>query len=63
MGSQMKTTIDLSDSLFHSAKEVARQSQTTLRALIEVGLRRVLSDHKVPQKQPSNCWRWRDAAA
>jgi hypothetical protein len=46
----MKTTIDLSDALFKSAKEVAQQSQTTLRALIEEGLRRVLSDYKAPPK-------------
>ena len=50
MGSLMKTTIDLSDALFKSAKEVAQQSQTTLRALIEEGLRRVLSDYKAPPK-------------
>ncbi len=46
----MKTTIDLSDALFKSAKEVAQQSQTTLRALIEEGLRRVLNDYKAPPK-------------
>lgn len=46
----MKTTIDLPDALLHSAKEVAKQSQTTLRALIEEGLRRVLSDYKAPAK-------------
>ena len=40
----MKTTIKLSDPLFYSAKQLARQSQTTLRALVEEGLRRVLVD-------------------
>jgi hypothetical protein len=40
----MKTTIELSDALFHSAKELASKSQTTMRALVEEGLRRVLSD-------------------
>lgn len=46
----MKTTIDLPDVRLHSAKEVAKQCQTTLRALIEEGLRRVLSDYKAPAK-------------
>ena len=40
----MKTTIELSDALFLSAKELAQARQTTLRALVEEGLRRVLSD-------------------
>jgi hypothetical protein len=40
----MKTTIELSDVLFHSAKEFANKSQTTMRALVEEGLRRVLND-------------------
>ena len=43
----MKTTIDISDALFASSKALAQQSQTTMRALIEEGLRRVLSDAKV----------------
>jgi hypothetical protein len=44
MGAHMKTTIDVSDALFNSAKQLAQQRQTTLRALVEEGLRRVLSD-------------------
>ena len=44
MGTRMKTTIELSDPLSQSAKQLAQQSQTTLRALIEEGLRRVLAD-------------------
>ena len=46
----MKTTIEMSDPLFKSAKELARRSQTTLRALIEEGLRRVISDSQVKAK-------------
>lgn len=42
----MKTTIDISDALFASSKTLAQQRQTTLRALIEDGLRRVLRDAK-----------------
>ena len=44
MGTHMKTTIDLSDALFESAKGLAQRRQTTLRALVEEGLRRVLAD-------------------
>lgn len=40
MGAHMKTTIEISDALFATAKEVAHSRQTTLRALIEEGLRR-----------------------
>lgn len=46
----MKTTIEMSDPLFKSAKELAQRSQTTLRALIEEGLRRVISDSQVNVK-------------
>ena len=46
----MKTTIEVSDPLFKSAKELAQRSQTTLRALIEEGLRRVISDSQVKAK-------------
>ena len=46
MGAHMKTTIDISDALFASSKTLAQQRQTTLRALIEEGLRRVLRDAK-----------------
>ena len=46
----MKTTIDLSDALFDSAKELAQQRQTTLRALVEEGLRRVLADSRSKSK-------------
>ena len=50
MGTPMKTTIEMSDPLFRSAKELAKRSQTTLRALIEEGLRRVISDSQVKPK-------------
>ena len=51
MGTHMKTTIELSDPLFQSAKKLAQESQTTLRALIEEGLRRVLSEQTPKPKQ------------
>jgi hypothetical protein len=46
----MKTTIDLTDGLFNSAKALAGARQTTLRALVEEGLRRVLADAQAKAK-------------
>lgn len=43
MGSLMKTTIDLSDDVLMAAKKMALERRTTLRALIESGLRRELA--------------------
>ncbi len=39
----MKTTIELPEALFSKAKRHARKHKTTLKALIEQGLRQVLS--------------------
>lgn len=50
MGAHMKTTIEVSDALFHSAKDLAQQSHTTMRALVEEGLRRVISDAQTKAK-------------
>lgn len=50
MGGIMKTTIEVSDALFNAAKELAQQSQTTLRALVEEGLRRVISESQAKDK-------------
>ncbi len=46
----MKITIEVADALFKSAKQLAQRNQTTLRALIEDGLRRVLNDPPVKTK-------------
>ena len=46
----MKTTIEMSDPLFKSAKNLAQRRQTTLRALIEEGLRRLINDSQVQSK-------------
>jgi Arc/MetJ family transcription regulator len=46
MASHMKTTIQIADSLFREARRVARQEHTTLRALVEEGLRRAISERR-----------------
>jgi len=45
----MKTTIELGDEWPRAAKDRARQDGTTLRALVEDGLRRVLAE------EPAGC--------
>jgi hypothetical protein len=40
----MKTTIDIADPLFAQARALAHRERTTLRALIEDGLRKVLAE-------------------
>lgn len=42
----MKTTVDISDALFDSARRLAMQRGSTMRALIEEGLRAVLQAHR-----------------
>jgi len=46
MVSHMKTTIHIPDSLFNEARKVARQEKTTLKALVEEGLRRVVAERR-----------------
>jgi hypothetical protein len=42
----MKTTVDIPDSLFEEARKVAHRDRTTLKVLVEEGLRRIISDRK-----------------
>jgi hypothetical protein len=42
----MKTTVELSDSLLRQAKQIAVKERTTVKALIEQGLRSVVADRK-----------------
>lgn len=53
----MKTTIDASGPLLEEAKRVAARDGTTLRALIEAGLRAVLKE-----RRPRSRFRLRDAS-
>ena len=51
----MKTTVEIAPALLARAKKLAVRRQTTLRALIEEGLRHVLADeggHRAPYKLP-----------
>jgi hypothetical protein len=49
----MKTTIEIADDLFKRAQSLAREQNTTLRALTEEGLRLVLKE-----KHGQN-WKWK----
>lgn len=53
----MKTTVEISDSLLAQAKKVAAREQTTLRELIELGLREILK-----QKSKAKPFKLRDAS-
>lgn len=44
----MKTTVEIPDALAEEAKALARRERTTLRALIEAGLRHVLRERGRP---------------
>lgn len=57
MVAHMKTTIEIADALLREAKRIAAKEQTTVRALLEEGLRRALKEHR---KKPR--FRLRDAS-
>ncbi|MEW6349778.1 MAG: type II toxin-antitoxin system VapB family antitoxin [Thermodesulfobacteriota bacterium] len=42
----MKTTIHIPDSLFEEARAIAAKERTTFKALVEEGLRRVITDRQ-----------------
>ena len=46
MVTHMKTTIQLPDSLLKEARSLANKEQTTLKSLMEEGLRRIIAEHR-----------------
>jgi hypothetical protein len=58
MGTHMKTTVEISPALLAAAKKRAAGRGTTLRALIEEGLRRVLDEEQTARRG----FRLRDAS-
>jgi hypothetical protein len=48
-GTIMKTTVDIADPLLGEAKRLAAESGSTLRALIEEGLRHVVANRRAKQ--------------
>lgn len=42
----MKTTVDIPQSLLDEAKKLAANHRTTVKALVEEGLRHVISEHQ-----------------
>jgi hypothetical protein len=46
MVAHMKTTLEISDAVLEEAKRVAAEEGTTLRALVEEGLRKALHEHR-----------------
>lgn len=52
MVTHMKTTVDIADDLLLRAKQEAEASHTTLRSLIEEGLREILGRKSAAKRQP-----------
>lgn len=46
MGTHMKTTIEISDPLLAQARKLAAREKTTLRTLVESGLRKVIAEKR-----------------
>jgi Bacterial antitoxin of type II TA system, VapB len=42
----MKTTLDISDPLLREARKIATRDRTTLRALVEQGLCKIIAERK-----------------
>jgi len=42
----MKTSVEIPDNLFEEARKVAHRDRTTLKVLVEEGLRKIISDRK-----------------
>lgn len=58
MGSHMKTTVDIANPLLEQARRLANREGITLKAVLELGLRRVLAENR----SASAPFRLRDAS-
>ncbi len=58
MATRMKTTIEISDSLLEEAKSIAAREGTTVRALVESGLRHTVAERRAQY----TAFKLRDAA-
>ena len=58
MGCRMKTTVELPDALLMAAKKRAIEDRTTLRAILERGLRRELKERRHPSGGRAGRIRW-----
>ena len=58
MGSCMKTTVEIQDDLLIEAKKHAAEHRTTIRALIESGLRHALGGKAQSAKAKRAAIRW-----
>ena len=52
MGTHMKTTIDINDELFRCVRQLADDTGTTFRALVEEGLRQVVERRREEAPRP-----------
>ena len=46
MATHMKTTIEIADPLLNEARKLAAREGVTLKALVELGLRRIITEKK-----------------
>jgi hypothetical protein len=46
MVNHMKTTIQIPDILFEEVRKLAHQEKTTMKVIVEEGLRRIISERK-----------------
>lgn len=46
MASHMKTTVQIPDSLFEEVRSLAARDQTTLKEMVEEGLRKVVAERR-----------------
>jgi hypothetical protein len=50
MVTRMKTTVQIPDALFEEVRSLAHREQTTMKALIQEGLRLIIAKRKQPNR-------------